>query len=463
MRKFVVAFLILVILIALAQYTKPALSVSDQFERARIAGEITETGNFPASFEIYGTELPYVYPPLFDIFSAAAGITTGLDVALLWRLLSFVVLAIIFTYTYKFSHNFLDRNFALMAAVLTALLPWVFKRTAAIIPESIGLAIFIMLLYYLHKKNFLAIAVLMPLLMLTHLRSFGTFTLIFLAVIAYLLFLRTWETDEQRERLALMRKTALAFLPAIVFGAYWIFPRLAALNMGGGANPWVDVVDLIGMFSWLWVIALVPALALLWKKPKHMLNLIFIFGMLFALVFSGTVFGFRELAYLFFPVAFLCATLLQWVKIKINPNLALGLFVLLVLVLLLPNFTWIQQESYFSEQNLSAVRALNKIQGENVLADYMLSYAVPLYTEKHIVIGPFMEQVPGAGERAVKTHGFYEQCLANRVNVARYYPDFVAFTPYIRDVMHCSGDEFNSREWNLLYDNGTVKWHSPAN
>ncbi|MFH1224355.1 MAG: hypothetical protein V1676_00965 [Candidatus Diapherotrites archaeon] len=460
------AFAVPVLLLAAAQASKPALSVSDQFERAGAGQEIAGSGNFPHETAIYGEALPYTYPPLFDVFGAEAALMAGLDFALVWRALSFVLLAIIFTYSYKFSHSFLDRNFALCAAALAALLPWVFRRTAAAIPESVGLAMFVMLLYYVHKKNFLALAVLMPLLMLTHLRSFGTFAMIFLGVIAYWLFLRTWEIEEQRERVELMRKIALTFLPTLLLGAWWFLPKLDALSLRGTANPWVDVFDLTAMFSWLWAVALLPAAVLLWKNPKNLPNLVFVFGMVFALVFGGTVFGFRELAYLFFPIAFLCALLLQWIGGEISANLSLALFAAFALLLILQNLAWIQQESYFSERNLAAVKALDELPyaGERVLADYMLSYAVPLYTDKKVIIGAFMEGLPDGSARANAAYGFYTQCLANRRAVANYYPDIFGFTPYIRNAMHCSGDEFGGEtaRWNRIYDNGTTQWHSPA-
>ncbi len=435
----IVMFAVLALLILFAQYTKPDFVVSDQFERARISEKITAEQNFPLLNEIYDVRLKQIYPPLFDLQSAFGKILTGLNYKIQWNIISFVILLCIFVYSFKIARIYLEKNFALISAFFVSLLPWIFRRIVAPIPESIGLALFLILLYYLIKRNLKVVAILLPFLALFHIRSFITFLLIFIILGIYFLIKKEIS----------IRKFFLPIASAAIFSGLWVFSFFANYPFAEFTNPWVYIFSITELFSFLWLFALFSVTILIWSKKHNLFNWFFIAGLVVMLFFGNTIFGFRELTYLFFPAGFLSAYLLQLIKEKVNSTASLFLFVILVFFLISANVAWIQQQSYFTSQSLNAVKALDNFEGKIVLSDFGLSYTIPFYSSKKVVIGPFMEQLTDSKERAPGSMNFFRECKSNGF-LEKYAVELVHLTPFVRDYLNCSSESFN--EFAKVFD-----------
>lgn len=436
---------ILVILILFAQSTKQGFAVSDQFERARVAGEIVTEETFPQYNNIYGIELMNTYPPLFDVQSAVGRILTGLDFVFQWRILALVITICLFVFSYKLSRIYIREEYALISGFFAVLLPWVFRRAAFPIAESLGLAFFVILLYGLIKKESKILAIILPIIALTHMRSFFTFLPIFLILGVYYLVRKEIE----------LKKFVLPLISLALFAGFWYVGIFPAFQFSPFTNPWVDIFPLTQIFSFLWIFALLSAFVLLFLKRHNFFVWIFIAGVLFAILFGNTIFGFRELAYLFFPVAFLSAYLLQIIEERINLFPSILLLIVMISFPLLSNFDWINQKSYFSEQNIEAVKALDNFEVQTVQGDFLLSYTVPLYSAKKIIIGPFMESLEGGRERAESSFEYYKNCDFS--DATEFRPDLVFITPLVLDSFDCSEEKFEGKEYAKLLDSGSIQ------
>ncbi len=445
-KYFFAFFIAIAFLVLFSLIVQNPLPAADQMERARVAREVVATGSLPVLNQAYGPAVPNTYAPAFDLLVASLSIFSGVEFTLIWNVLSFILLFLLFTYSFKLSRLFLPHTHSLYAACLVAVLPWIFRRVISPLPESFGLVLFLLLLYYAFRRNFTALAIIFPLLAILHYRSFLTFAAVYIAFSAWFLMRRKASAAE------LLKPAPLAATVLLV----WFAPRLSSFAFSPISNPWLIPYSLFDMFSYaLFFAALFLAVEFFALRRLSAVSLIFIAGaaLAFMPVLGDT--AFRMAAYIFFPAAFMSAAFIRFVESKTKPAAGLALFVLLFAALALTSRPIVFENDFFSADYVASMRVLGEFPAngnEIVLTDFVSGYAVPYYSGKAVVAGAFLEALPDADERANETFVAFKNCSFPRALVEKYNAALVLITKKARE-LGCSNPVFE-QSVSKVYDSG---------
>ena len=419
-----IAFLLIVQFLG-AVISLDHLIVSDQFERMRISSEIVKTEDFPETDNIYGISTIHSYPPLFDVLLASLTILSG-DEFLALKLLSFIAFFLLTGFSFLLARKFFSLELSLLFALLVSFNPWFMKRLLGVIPEPLGFALFIAVIYFLTEKNHQKLALAFLFLPLIHLRNTAN------AVLAIILFITLVFLKEKK----IDWKTLSSVVPGMAVFLLWNYDKLdSVLTLQSFQNPWV-------LFNGEFAIPLVVigfgglAFEIMNKKKIKdyfkdlneffMMKLfgLFSFIVLVFYFFGSKFFALRELVFLLVPLIFFSTKLVE--KVELRSKIAAGGLVLILIALFaFTPLTEAGNDSYFTQERMNGIQKLNDFEGETVFTDFVGSYAVPYYTNKKIVAGAFMESLPDAQERAEDSFNAFEKCEISSELIKKYDIDLI--------------------------------------
>ncbi|MCD6229200.1 MAG: hypothetical protein J7K00_00155 [Candidatus Diapherotrites archaeon] len=411
--------LLILFTLNLAAISKSAFFlVSDQWERAATVAEIIRTTSFPFLNFTYGQPITHIYSPLFDVFSAQLSILSGLDVSVVWMVMSFFFIASFYFISRRIADRFIKNPMSSrLTGLVVCLLPWVLMRSFAPIPETVGLLLFLTAVLFFIESNPVQFAVILVPLVLFHGRSFLSVSGLVLIFFAADMF------KGQKPSKAFLFGIGLAALAT----SFWWVPIFGEiLSVNPLENPWISEYNPLMLFGAAAVFAFFGLLSAHSRKGYLKYAWIWILAA-YAMYVVGEVTGknilkFRELAYGFFPVAFFSVLFLMRsgrFGSKICKNENMQLFKLkkystaVFLTLMLFSSAWIITSRYppiddFDCSAMSAMASATGFEDGIVLAGFTPGYGIPVISGKKIVIGPFMEQLPDSQERLFDANLFFE-------------------------------------------------------
>ena len=385
---------------------------SDAFERSRVAALISS--NQPLSTP-YSSPASYDYPLLFDYLFATIAAVFQLDFLSCLVVLSILFSTVFAGLVFSFAKHFSDEQAAVFSLFLALLSPWLFYRLVTPISETLGLLLFFAAVFYFFKNRFSASFLFLFLLLFSHYRSF--------AVAAAVIVLYSLLNFKQ------LAKPLLATLsfPAIFY--LFLVPKQSL------ENPWVVQAGVFDYFLplllGLWFFGLFVSLFKAGIPKKHFS---FFTAVFFAPILLGLLapFPFRQIIYVFPVVILFAAFFLSNFFSQTAPSLK-SLFFAIALICALFSATSIihSRPVPFSLEKAAALSALSALPGQNVLAPFVESYAIPLFSRKKVVAGAFLEGLPDGSGRAKDSYDFFNNASAS-VRYAildKYSVDLVCLEP----------------------------------
>lgn len=398
-RALVLALLFAVLSLVLQSYYGYPVT-SDAFERMRIADYIASHGQLlQHDVSIIGGR-DYAYPPLFDASLALLSrIAQPVETAL--RIFS-VLLTFLFVLSayLLFLETTRSEKTSLIAASFAALAPLVLLRSITAIPETLGLILLALSLLAFAKRNgcssFIAM-LLLSALSLTHYRTAAV------ALASMLLFA------------ALSRRirefAAVAAIPAALL-------FIGASRVHEVSNQWVvalQPLDVLGAPLIALGIAGVLRNRAYLPRALPLVSLAAVALASLPLIF----FPFRQLVYLALPLALFAALLVS--------NSRKLLVLAIALFIASAAFALAQKQLPVDEYEIDALAHLKQLPGQNVLAAFVKSYAIPYYANKSVVLGAYAEDTPDAQQRISDTRCFFSNCSVaqSQAIIGKYRIDYV--------------------------------------
>jgi len=415
MRKLLVAAVLFAWLFALcyshANYSMPI--TSDAFERIRVASLVAS--NQPLSTP-YSPQTPYNYPLLFDYVLATVATVFQLDLFFGLVVLSVLFSAVLLGLVYSFARKFGDEQAGLFALPLVLFAPLLFFRLVTPISETLGLVLFFAAILSYFRGNYSASFAFLVLLLFSHYRSFAVAT----AVIALYSALN--------HKQLLRPLAATISLPCLAY--FLLIPKDFSIQ-----NPWVVQAGAFDYFLPILLGLFLMGFAItLFKTGISRHDFSFLASAAAAPLLLGFLapFPFRQLAY-FFPVAILfAAVFLSSFYSSLSTGLKPAFVALFFAFALLSLNGAIQNRAPpISSDKAAALQSLSCLPGTTVLAPFYESYAIPLYAEKKVVAGAFLEGLPDGAVRAKDSYDFFHGATpAQRHSILdKYSVDLVCLQP----------------------------------
>ncbi len=418
-KFFILLIFITFLLMAKGLTVQENFVISDQFERARIAETIVQSGYIGLEENVYGLNIERSYAPLFDILSASMQTITNLSMVSIFKLLGIITAIIIGFYAFKIANLYLPRDYSFISAIITLLIPWLFKRLVNPIPETFGLMFYTVGFYFLIKKDYKKLAIIFPAFALFHFRSFLTFFIIFFITSIYFIFKNKTKAKEVILPIITSTLTGIWFLPKI--------KEIFSLKLV--SNPWITFLKPHEMFSFLFYPGLILALILAYKKKKKFIVILFITFTLIYVLAQSKITAMREVAYLFLILPLILTIGLHELQPKLSKNIVLGLLALSVFYLWSVDNSILEEHSYFNSDNIKTMQKINEIEGKIVLSDFIGSYVFPYISNKKVIIGAFMEEVPDADSRLKKSFNAFKTCEFTKT-MNKYNAKILHVSPY---------------------------------
>jgi hypothetical protein len=408
--------------------------ISDQFERERIAKEIIVNEEFPEFNYNYGFPLKNIYAPLFDLLLAFLSIVSKNELFFVFKFLSLIVFILLFGFSFLLARKHFSFNLSLLAATITLMLPWIFRRTLNVIPESFGLTFFICSLYFLTEKKYKVLALILPFFALFHYRSFISFLIVFFFYSIYLI----------KEKKIKLKEFLMPCLSTLALTFFWFYPRInEIISIKTIENPWLSN-NIFNAFSITLIFAFFGLIITLRKKEFSIYSWLLIFFSFFVLIKSN-VLSLRESIYIFFPLSFFSVKFIEEIKSNL---IAFIVSSILILLLCFNALTIIFEESYFTEERINAIKKLNEFNGDIVFADFIGSYVIPAKTNKKIIAGAFLEQLDDAEIRVKEQFNAFKECNISNELIKKYKINLI----YLNHVWKSFGcKKLNENKFKLLW------------
>ncbi len=387
-REWLLVLLLILASVWFAHAYFGGFAISDAFERARAAGQLL-SGGYPVESTAIGAGATK-YPPLFDFFLASFKTLTGVSIEESVNAASYVFAVIFFGIVTLLASSFIT-NFRKeetpsivlsLSAMAFFLSPWVFYRVVTPISETLGLALYLLVIYaFLRGRERWLVFLALLSLSFAHFRSFA----IAMAALAMLSLF----TKRVRE---LVIESFLALLVFVYF-----VPRPSL----GFSNPLVVSPGVLDFFSVPLLAGALAGAVLLAFDRRGSLVLFALLGAPLLVSFLAP-FSFRQLAYL--PVALSILTaylLLRLCDGNVFQKVAVPVF-LVAAIVSLAFFVTSRQLPVSLEDSVFASR-LALFPKPNVAGGFVMSYAIPFYSAKKVVLGSFAEELPDFKSRIYAT------------------------------------------------------------
>lgn len=384
--------LIVFLSIALVSLSYDFFLISDSWEREKISSEIISTGSFPQTNPSFGKPYDYVYPPLFDVLTANLtffGKISYFQSLILLSLLHSILLTIA---VFLLANCFAGKKIALLSALMVFAIPRIFWLSIHVIPETIGLSIILLIIFFALKKSFKTSAFLFAMLSLFHIRSFFNAGIL---LILFFIFFR----GHFSKRIAYYPLFFLVIAPI-----FWL-KKLDSLFFPQMLNPFVIQRSLFELFAFAIVFAVMGIL--LFEKKKE-----FWFLFSWILVFFSSIIleqtgltnysGFRELVFAFFPISFFSAVFLS--KISKSKIVFTAIFCISFAALF---FFLLYHPPGIKQKEVSMIDYLKNMEDKTIIGGYNISYAIPNLSGKQVVIGANMESISTSIERTNDVYAIF--------------------------------------------------------
>jgi hypothetical protein len=378
----VLLFGALVIFLSQTYYALPI--TSDAYENLRIVNYLQAGGNFPIESAAIGGE-PYIYPPVFSLAIYQFMALTGFDYYFSLNFFSYFFLAILVFSAYLLLKSIqIDEDGAVLGAFAIFGLPIFVFRIITPIAETLGLAFFLLSLIAYSKKKYEMLFFILLIFPFAHSRSF-IFTLITLALATIM------RGDYQKSA-----KSVIGGI--IVFVAYHLAYPIYSSNFENAA------VTIPSFFEVLPIIPIVFILigAYLLLKKKGMIDEISlsIIGA-FAISFFLLPFPFRHAIFLLIPMAALTSQALSADR---------RILVVFAVFLPLVVFQIIQMRTApFNYESIHAMDKFGSMEETKVLASFKNNYALPVLSNKKVIVGAFAEGLFNGAKRASELQHYFSE------------------------------------------------------
>ncbi len=445
-RRAVVLLVAVCLAALLVPFTRlDAFVTSDSWERERVAQEILSTGFLPEKNTAYAPEVPYLYPPAFDLL-VAGGLAWVGDYLLVLKVLSLAVGLAFAFFTYLLSKRFFRPEIAVMSAFFAFFMPRLFRLLLQPIPETLGLLLFVAALYFAARNKPKLAGLIAAGLLFYHTRSFVN-----LLIVAALLFHAVSGTK------GLKRLKYLIVFPLVLSPLYWLQKIPAVLQSSTLLNPFLSEWSLLQTFGPAAVLAVFYLL--FWGQYKRYKPLVHWMGAFILVYAFGTLTGnktlaFREMAYAFVPIGLLSAALLWRLK-------AVNRWIIPFALLFSLGYCFYLNFNPGYPLEKEGVAALGFLAGNGpILSDYVTGYGIPLAAGNKAVIGAFLENLPDGNQRLADARRFLETRTPGEAQgILRKYG--ARLTLLGRTATRqwlgfpVDFDKFGDPAFNKTYDNGT--------
>ncbi|HIH15969.1 MAG TPA: hypothetical protein HA252_01035 [Candidatus Diapherotrites archaeon] len=425
---------------------------SDLWERQRVSAEILENGFVPEKNMAYSPSAPFLYPPSFDLLLSLA-VATGADYLSAVKVLSLAVGVSLAFFAYLLSRRFFRPEIALLSAFFVFFMPRVFRLSLQPIPETLGLLLFVVTLYFASTNRLKLAGLFASALMFYHTRSFFN-----LLLVSGILFHSLHGVQ------GLKKMKWLLALPLLFSLAYWLERLPAAFKSTQLLNPFVSEWSLLQVLG---PQALLAAFYLVfwWKyaRYKPLIHWTGAFVLLYvaALGTGNKTLAFRELTYLFVPVGLLSSALVWRLR-------ALKGFIVPLALLFSLGYAFYLNFNPAYPLEKEGVQALSMASRQGfgaVLTDFVTGYGVPGIAHKKTVIGAFMENLPDANQRLLDAKEFLS--TSSPETAVAHMKKYRAGTAFLGRLaaenqwgLDTDYTKFDSPSFNKVYDNAFTKGYS---
>ncbi|MFH1750912.1 MAG: hypothetical protein ABH863_04500, partial [Candidatus Micrarchaeota archaeon] len=385
----------LAVFLSQAYYALPI--TSDAYENFRIVKYFQDGGNFPIESAAIGAP-PTIYPPVFALALYSFSELTNFPPHAALNFLSYIFMLLTAYLAYlliRDAHSEetggsgngkgkpavktkppfgLDEK-AMLGVLGIFSLPILLYRWITPIAEMLGLVMFLLCLHAYQKRDYRFLMALLAIFPLIHSRSF-VFALLTLGFAAL----------QRKDKMQTIKSAAIG---TIIFGLYHLEYPVYAI---GFDNPLVidpaiwEIVPLLPL-----AMMVIGALALMKNKMRPDILSTSVIAA-FVLAYFILPFPFRHVIFLIIPLAYLSGE-----AFATDRRILAAFCVFLALAM-------VQTVQYRStpidSQGIEMMGVIGDHPSENVLSDFGLNYALPLFAGKKVVVGAFAEALPDGAARA---------------------------------------------------------------
>ncbi len=391
-------------------YATPA--TSDAYENFRIVQYFEEGGNFPIeSAAIMGA--PYVYPPVFSLSLLNLKSLTGAGYYFSLSFISYACALILISAIFLLTKSTVgDEKKALLGVLGIFTIPILIYRLITPIAETLGVAFFLLSLYFYQMRNWKMMMLILVMFPFVHSRSF-IFTIIAIGLAAVM------RGDIGRSIKHSLPAVAVFLIYHIAFPVYPM----------GFENPSIVFPSLFEMVSPLGVAMLAIGIVLLLKKGQidHING-----GIVASLVLCSLIlpFPFRHVIFLIVPMASFSGEILN----ADRRILAIfSVFLALTVAHAIEGRT-----APLDPEAINAIASVKDFGGKDALASFKHNYALPFLAGKKVIVGAFAEGLQDGSDRAKALDEYFAGEDGN--TVFRKYGSTIGFFEKGEDKFAGSGE-----------------------
>lgn len=372
----ILAFAFLAIFLAQAYYGAPLHR--DVLESWRSAEYLQQHQRLPVE-NANVNEPPTRYPPVFSILlvETSALLNLGLEDATtaLAYPVAFLLILSVFLFVRSATQ---DVYKALLAALASMLVPWLFYRMAYPIPETLGISLLFLGIHLYAEKRGALLALLLLGMPFLHFRSAApAFAILGIA--------------------AFREKRLREFLPIALPGAvlYLLTVPHTALQLQNPLLATPGPAEILGLLA---IVLGLTGLAMHWKKYGSLPRFAFEVAAAFIITSLVAPLAFRQLIYLAPLVLLGVSEALHFAR---NALPGLAFFAVLFMA------AFIQYRApVVSPEYQAGLTALQSAPANAVLAGFETNYLIPWYAKKKVVVGPYAEELQDGNARLKDLQAF---------------------------------------------------------
>ncbi|HLC48143.1 MAG TPA: hypothetical protein VJI13_03635 [Candidatus Norongarragalinales archaeon] len=372
---------------------------SDAYENLRIINYFEGGGSFPIESTAIDAP-PYIYPPIFSLsvfsFKTLSGFPANFTLGFFSYLFVLLIVYLVYllirnaysgtenrnAYSGNGKKSFSVEEKAALGVLGIFTLPILIYRLITPIPETLGLAFFLLSAYFYQKKNYKLLLIVLAIFPLAHSRSFA-FTIITLGMAAAL-------------RKDYLQAAKSSILGLAVFAIYHLaFPIYAS----GFENPSITVPALFEMLPILAIAMTLAGTYVIFRKNYKFDFLCASAIFAFILTYFLLPFPFRHVIFLILPISFLVAHALSYDRRVLA---VFSVFLALSMVQAIQ-----MREAPLTAQSVEMMREFENYAGENSIAPFKYNYALPYFADKKVVVGAFAEALPDGVQRSSDLNNYF--------------------------------------------------------
>ncbi|MCX8158113.1 MAG: hypothetical protein N3D73_00405 [Candidatus Diapherotrites archaeon] len=399
--KIFISFLLITVLLS---YLNSIISIKnlfgDQFERARIVGKIIETENYPVNIEIYKPTPKNNYPPLTDMLLSIFVIMSDIEIINILKTISAIALLLIIFIITQLILKKEDIKVKIFITISFLLTPWITRLIIIPLAETLGVILFLINIYLIKDGKEKLLVIFLPILLLTHIRTFILFCLLLAISLINKVIL-------EKKNFGHIKHLVISFLIAIIiFLAIFGLPKSPIIK-----NFWVlnygvkDVLSLLFFVGITIISFLVTKIDRLKNYEKEWIFFTILILAFYLIRVSGEN-SFRLITYTAF---FLCYFTIKTINKKTDEKISAIIITFFTLGLFATNTVFYENFNYDKEL-IDSINFLKKYEHKVILSDYSTSYLIPYYTKNKVVIGAFLESLEDANERALLSYNAFHDC-----------------------------------------------------